>query len=126
MKREDHSLPQAPAATVAHIDVSDRYINFVANAALAEIDGRSDAYSRQKILRIVQAQKEVSSLLICIVTVVSCIALEAGTSQTGIFICPLNPVGLLLLIFCLVLCETLLAHRDIKVASIHFPFLNPI
>ena len=113
MKREDPSVPQ----TASLADCNNAFIKAVANGALTEIDLRSNSYSRQTILRIVQAQHQVCSLLICIVMFVHCIALEAGISQTGIFICQLHPVGILFAFLCLVLSESLLVHRDITVAS---------
>jgi uncharacterized alkaline shock family protein YloU len=54
-------------------DVSDPYIQEIASSALAEIDGRSNANYKQKILRIVEARKQVCVLLICTVAVVYCI-----------------------------------------------------
>ena len=80
-------------------DVNDPYIQGIASSALAEIDGRSNAHYKQKILRIVEARQQVCLLLICTVAVVYCIvyyakiplirysrylALEAGISQTRI------------------------------------------
>jgi hypothetical protein len=57
----------------AQADVNDSYIQEIASFALAEIDGKSDAPYRQKILRIVEARRQVCLLLICIVVVVYCI-----------------------------------------------------
>jgi hypothetical protein len=51
-------------------DVSDPYIQEIADFALAEIDSRSNSRYRQKITRIVEAQQQVCLLLICIVSVV--------------------------------------------------------
>ena len=68
MKRQDFSL--------LGVDVNDNYIQGIASSALVEIDWRTNLYtkSRQKIIRIVQAQKQqVCLLLICIIAVVYCI-----------------------------------------------------
>lgn len=54
-------------------DVNDSYIQEIASSALAEIDMRSNAHYKQKILRIVEAQKQVCLLLICTVAVIYCI-----------------------------------------------------
>jgi hypothetical protein len=66
VKREEHSLPLLGGITQA--DVSDPYIQEIANAASAEVDGISNALYRQKVVRIVEARKQVCLLLICIVT----------------------------------------------------------
>jgi len=44
---------------ITEADGSDSYIQEIASFALDEIDRRSDAPYRQKILRIVEAQKQV-------------------------------------------------------------------
>jgi hypothetical protein len=64
VKRRASSLAGAPSAA----NVSDPYIQEIANHALAEIDGRSNALYRQKVVRIVEAQKQVCFVLMCIVT----------------------------------------------------------
>jgi hypothetical protein len=43
-------------------DVNDPYIQEIASAALAEFDRRSNALYRQKVVRIVEAQKQVISV----------------------------------------------------------------
>jgi hypothetical protein len=58
---------------VTQANVSDPYIQEIASSALAEIDGRSNALYRQKVLRIVEARQQVFLLLICIIAVVYCI-----------------------------------------------------
>jgi len=65
VKRHTNLLTGAPIQA----DISDPYIQEIANAALAEVDGRSNALYRQKVVRIVEAQKQVCIVLICIVTV---------------------------------------------------------
>jgi hypothetical protein len=64
VKRRANLVPGAPYPA----DVNDPYIQEIANAALAEIEGRSNALYRQKVVRIVEAQKQVCFILICIVT----------------------------------------------------------
>jgi len=63
VKRQDHSPPGESAdiavGAPAQADVSDSYIQEIASSALAEIDGRSNALYRQKVLRIVEAQQQV-------------------------------------------------------------------
>jgi hypothetical protein len=61
VKRHTNLLTGAPIQA----DISDPYIQEIANTALVEVDGRSNALYRQKVVRIVEAQKQV-----CIVTVV--------------------------------------------------------
>ena len=68
MKRQGASL-----GAITQADVNDPYIQEIASSALAEIDGRSNALYRQKVLRIVEAQQQVWLLLICILAVVFCI-----------------------------------------------------
>jgi hypothetical protein len=55
VKRQDNVLPGAPAQA----NVNDSYIQEMASAALAEVDRRSNALYRQKIVRILSAQKQV-------------------------------------------------------------------
>jgi len=43
-------------------DVNDPYIQEIASAALAEVDRRSNALYRQKVVKIVEAQKQVISM----------------------------------------------------------------
>jgi len=98
VKRQYHSLLGTLPGPFTQANSSDPYIQEIANAALFEIDWRSNSYSRQKILRIVSAQMQVCPLLICIVAVVYCfvyyskiplihysryLTLEAGILQTG-------------------------------------------
>ena len=64
MKRHASVLAGAPVQA----DISDPYIQEIANAALVEVDGRSNALYRQKVVRIVEARKQVCIVLICIVT----------------------------------------------------------
>jgi hypothetical protein len=64
VKRSAGLLTGAPAPA----DVSDPYIQEIANTALAEVDSRSNTLYRQKVVRIVEAQKQVCIVLICIVT----------------------------------------------------------
>lgn len=64
MKRRANVLTGAPYEA----DISDPYIQEIANTALVEVDGRSNALYRQKLVRIVEAQKQVCIVLICIVT----------------------------------------------------------
>ena len=70
MKRQ--GLGALPGGTT-QTDVNDPYIQQIASSALAEIDGRSNALYKQKVLRIVEAQQQVCLLLICIIAVVYCI-----------------------------------------------------
>jgi hypothetical protein len=56
VKRHPDTLVGAPAQA----DVSDPYIQEIASAAVAEVDRRSNALYRQKVVRIVEAQKQVS------------------------------------------------------------------
>jgi len=58
---------------ITQADVNDSYIQEIASSALAEIDGRSNALYRQKVLRILDARQQVCLVLICIVVVVYCI-----------------------------------------------------
>jgi len=46
----------------AQADVNDPYIQEIASSALAELDRRSNALYRQKVVRIVEAQKQVISM----------------------------------------------------------------
>ena len=64
MKRHASVLKGAPVQA----DISDPYIQEIANTALAEVDRRSNAHYRQKLVRIVEAQKQVCIVFICIVT----------------------------------------------------------
>ena len=64
MKRDASGLTGAPVQA----DSSDPYIQEIVNAALVEVDGRSNALYRQKVVRVVEAQKQVCIVLICIVT----------------------------------------------------------
>jgi hypothetical protein len=76
VKRQGLLLPGALPLGTTPADVNDDYIQGIASSTLAEIDWRTNAYtkSRQKIIRIVQAQKQqVCLLLICIIAVVYCI-----------------------------------------------------
>jgi hypothetical protein len=66
VKRSANALAGAPSPA----DVNDPYIQEIASTALAEIDGRSNALYRQKVVRIVEAQKQVHFVLSCIVAVV--------------------------------------------------------
>ena len=52
----------APTGAPAQADVSDPYIQELASAALAEVDRKSNALYRQKVVRIVEAQKQVISM----------------------------------------------------------------
>jgi hypothetical protein len=56
VKRQADTLVGAPAQA----DVSDPYIQEMASTALAEVDRRSNALYRQKVVRIVNAQKQVN------------------------------------------------------------------
>ena len=58
MKKRSDTLTGAPNQA----DVSDPYIQEIASAALAEVDRRSNALYRQKVVRIVEAQKQVISI----------------------------------------------------------------
>jgi hypothetical protein len=60
VKRRADSLVGAPAQA----DVSDPYIQEIASAAVAEVDRRSNALYRQRIIRIVEAQQQVCFVLI--------------------------------------------------------------
>jgi hypothetical protein len=62
VKRLAISPPGAPAQA----DVSDPYIQEIASAALVELDRRSNALYKQKIVRILNAQQQVCFVLICI------------------------------------------------------------
>jgi hypothetical protein len=55
VKRQDIPALGAPSAA----DVNDPYIQEIASTALSEIDGRSNALYRQKVVRIVEAQTQV-------------------------------------------------------------------
>jgi hypothetical protein len=46
-------------------DINDPYIQEIANTALAEVDGRSNALYRQKVVRIVEARKQVCIVQRC-------------------------------------------------------------
>jgi hypothetical protein len=70
VKRQGLSVPGASLGGITQADVNDPYIQEIASSALAEIDGRSNALYRQKVLRIVEAQQQVCLLLICIIAVV--------------------------------------------------------
>ena len=65
----DGELTAAPIIA----NVSDPYIQEIASSALLEIDWISNDIYRQNVIRIVEAQKQVCLLLICIVAVVYCI-----------------------------------------------------
>jgi hypothetical protein len=56
VKRQADVLVGAPAQA----DVSDPYIQEMASTALAEVDRRSNALYTQKVVRIVNAQKQVN------------------------------------------------------------------
>jgi hypothetical protein len=56
VKRQADTLVGAPAEA----DVNDSYIQEMASTALAEVDRRSNALYRQKVVRIVSAQKQVN------------------------------------------------------------------
>jgi len=58
VKKRSDALTGAPTQA----DVSDPYIQDIASAALAEVDRRSNALYRQKVVRIVEAQKQVISM----------------------------------------------------------------
>jgi hypothetical protein len=58
-KKRTDVLVGAPAEA----DVSDDYIQDIASTALAEIDRRSNALYRQKVVRVVDAQKQVNKHL---------------------------------------------------------------
>jgi hypothetical protein len=60
-------------------DVNDPYIQGIASSALAEIDWRSNANYKQKILRIVEARQQVCVILICTVAVVYCVVYYSKT-----------------------------------------------
>jgi len=68
VKRRASSLTGAPVQA----DINDPYIQEIANAALAEVDGRSNALYRQKVVRIVEAKKQVC-IFFFFFTVVPCI-----------------------------------------------------
>jgi hypothetical protein len=57
-KTKKHTDVLVGAPTEA--DVSDSYIQDIASTALAEVDRRSNALYRQKVVRIVEAQKQVN------------------------------------------------------------------
>jgi hypothetical protein len=59
-----HSDVLVGAPTEANLD--DPYIQEIASTALAEIDRRSNALYRQKVVRIVEAQKQVNEYLLFI------------------------------------------------------------
>ena len=65
MKRDAVLILGAPAEA----DVSEPYIREVADTSLAEVDRISNSLYRQKVVRIVAAQKQVCIVLICVVTV---------------------------------------------------------
>jgi len=69
---QELSTSQQKAGGISQADVNDSYIQEIASFALAEIDGRSNALYRQKILKIVEAQQQVCLVLICILLVVYC------------------------------------------------------
>jgi hypothetical protein len=58
LKKRHDALTGAPSPA----DIDDPYIQEIANAALAEVDRRSNALYRQKVVRIVKAQKQVISV----------------------------------------------------------------
>jgi hypothetical protein len=60
VKRSEYSPRGAPAQA----DVSDPYIQEIASAALVEVERRSNALYRQRIIRIVEAQQQVWFVLI--------------------------------------------------------------
>jgi Cystatin domain. len=55
VKKRSDALTGAPSPA----DVNDPYIQEIASTALAEVDRRSNALYRQKVVRIVKAQKQV-------------------------------------------------------------------
>jgi hypothetical protein len=57
-KAKKHTDVLVGATTEA--DINDSYIQDIASTALAEVDRRSNALYRQKVVRIVEAQKQVS------------------------------------------------------------------
>ena len=65
VKRDAVLMPGAPAEA----DVSEPYIREIADTSLAEVDRISNSLYRQKVVRIVAAQKQVCIVLICVVTV---------------------------------------------------------
>jgi hypothetical protein len=65
VKRQAAVLVGAPAQA----DVGDSYIQEIARTALAEVDRRSNAVYRQKIVRIVNAQTQVFLVLIFILSI---------------------------------------------------------
>jgi len=67
---QDLSQPGALTTAPIEANVSDPYIQEIAISALLEIDWISNDSYRQKVIRIVEAQKQVCLLLICIVAVV--------------------------------------------------------
>jgi len=58
VKKSSDAMTGAPSQA----DVNDPYIQEIANSALAEVDRRSNALYRQKVVRIVEAQKQVISM----------------------------------------------------------------
>jgi hypothetical protein len=58
VKKRSDALTGAPTQA----DVNDPYIQEIASAALAEIDRRSNALYRQKVVKIVKAQKQVITM----------------------------------------------------------------
>lgn len=57
-KEKKHTDVLVGAPTEA--DVSDPYIQDIASTALAEVDRRSNALYKQKVVRIVEAEKQVN------------------------------------------------------------------
>jgi hypothetical protein len=55
LKKRSDALTGAPSPA----DVNDPYIQEIAGAAVAEVDRRSNALYRQKVVRIVEAHKQV-------------------------------------------------------------------
>jgi hypothetical protein len=65
VRRQPDALVGAPTQA----DVNDPYIQEIASAALAEVDRRSNAIYRQKVVRIVNAQKQVCLVMFLIILV---------------------------------------------------------
>jgi len=58
VKKRSDALTGAPVKA----DVNDPYIQDIASAALAEVDRRSNALYKQKVVRILEAQTQVFSI----------------------------------------------------------------
>jgi len=80
-------------------DFCDPFIRGIISYALGAINWRSNSFYRQRVVRVLEVQRQVCFLLICIIAVVYCIvyyskipsiqytsylALEADISQKGI------------------------------------------